>query len=343
MHQEMEQAGGGFYGGLSGDPGAHGYSGSGSGGSGYIANTSLKNKGMYGYGVTASKEESTKTTSTDKYSGNAVPYYAKSGHGEAIITYLPPKSEDNYLISLTSNIGTLQPEPFDPMVQEYTLDIGEERSVIISAKARDEKAIIQGIGEYEVNPKAKVSIIVTAENGEEREYIVNVKRTASAESRARNIIIKGLIPEYCILDPIYGITNPENFDPDVTTYSMTIPYQIKNLSFEVEKMNEFETIEGDGNYTLNEEENIIEITITAEDGEHQTVYRYNITRDIKSNADLMKLEVIEPKIDIGFNKEKVSYNFSVPNEVTQLGLNIVPESENATYTVIGNENFEVRI
>ena len=200
----MLEAGGGFYGGQSGDVVSTGYSGSGSGGSGYIASTKLKNKGMYGYNVTNSSDENTKTVSTTMYSGNAVPYYTKAGHGEAIITYIPPKSEDNYLISLTSNIGTIEPNPFDPMVQEYTLDIGEERSVKISAKARDEKAIIKGIGEYEVNPKAKVSIIVTAENGEEREYIINVKRTASNESRARNIVIKGLISEYCILDPKYG-------------------------------------------------------------------------------------------------------------------------------------------
>ncbi len=310
---------------------------------GYIANASLKNKGMYGYAVTASTEESTKTTSTDKYSGNPVPYYAKAGNGAATITYLPPKSEDNYLISLTSSIGTIDPNPFDPMVQEYNLDIGEERSVKISAEARDEKAVIKGIGEYEVNPKTKVSIIVTAENGEEREYIVNVKRTASSESRARNITIKGLIPEYCILDPIYGVLDPETFEPDITMYSMIIPYQIKNLSFEVEKMNEFETVEGDGNYTLNEEENTIEITITSEDGEHQTVYTYNVIRDVKSNADLMKLEVIEPKVDIGFSKEKVTYTFSVPNKVTELVLNVVPEAENATYEIIGNENFKVRI
>jgi hypothetical protein len=289
---------------------------------------------MYGYNVTNSSDENTKTVSTTMYSGNAVPYYTKAGHGEAIITYIPPKSEDNYLISLTSNIGTIEPNPFDPMVQEYTLDIGEERSVKISAKARDEKAIIKGIGEYEVNPKAKVSIIVTAENGEEREYIINVKRTASNESRARNIVIKGLIPEYCILDPKYGVLEPENFDPDITEYSMLIPYQIKNLSFEVEKMNEFETIEGDGRYTLNEEENTVTITSTAENGENQTVYVYHIIRDVKSNADLMLLEVLEPKIDIGFSKEKISYSFSVPTEVTNLVLNVVPEAENATYEII---------
>ena len=318
-----------------------GYPGAGSGGSGYIGNTNLKNKGMYGYSVTTSTEKNTKTVSTDKYSSNAIPYYAKSGHGEANITYIPPKSEDNYLLSITSNIGTLEPNPFDPMIQEYTLDIGEERNVKISAKARDEKAIIQGIGDYEINPEKRVSIIVTAENGEEREYIVNVKRKASEESRARNIIIKGLIPEYCILDPQYGITNPENFDPDTNTYTMLIPYQIKNLSFEVEKMNEYETVEGDGNYILDKEENTVQITITAEDGKHKTIYTYNITRDVKSNADLMKLEVIEPEIDIGFKKEKTTYNFSVENSVTELKLNVVPDAENATYEIIGNENFEV--
>jgi len=75
-------AGGGYYG------GTYANSHSGSGGSGYIGNSSLTNKGMYCYNCTASTATDTKTTSTTCTSSAPTANCAKQGNGYAKITIL---------------------------------------------------------------------------------------------------------------------------------------------------------------------------------------------------------------------------------------------------------------
>ena len=77
--------GGGFYG------GAAGYdNGAGSGGSGYIGNSSLTEKTMYCYNCQESKNESTKTISTTCVNSTPTENCAKSGNGYARITQISP-------------------------------------------------------------------------------------------------------------------------------------------------------------------------------------------------------------------------------------------------------------
>ena len=76
--------GGGFYGGYA----ANNDYGTGAGGSGYIGNSLLRNKGMYCYDGSSSSDSNTLTYSTLNYSSDAISYYAKNGPGYARITYL---------------------------------------------------------------------------------------------------------------------------------------------------------------------------------------------------------------------------------------------------------------
>ena len=69
--------GGGWYGGYSGTGTSGVYTGSGGGGSGYIANTLLTNKVMYCYNCEESPDESTKTISTTNVSETPITNYAK--------------------------------------------------------------------------------------------------------------------------------------------------------------------------------------------------------------------------------------------------------------------------
>ena len=77
--------GGGFYGGYMNKSGSKT---SGSGGSGYIGNTLLKNKSMYCYNCEESSEESTKTIKTIDVSEIPTSKYSKIGNGYARITYM---------------------------------------------------------------------------------------------------------------------------------------------------------------------------------------------------------------------------------------------------------------
>ena len=80
--------GGGYFGGYSGNTDCGTYLGSGSGGSGYIANNSLINKHMTCYKCVSSSTVATKTDTTNNYSANPVSDSAKVGNGYAKITYI---------------------------------------------------------------------------------------------------------------------------------------------------------------------------------------------------------------------------------------------------------------
>lgn len=78
--------GGGYFGG-----GGVTYAGSGGGGSGYIANSALKNKGMYCYLCSESNDTNTKTTTTSCYEETPTQNCAKLGNGYAKITIIGAK------------------------------------------------------------------------------------------------------------------------------------------------------------------------------------------------------------------------------------------------------------
>ena len=85
--------GGGFYGGYMNSKTC------GSGGSGYIGNTLLKNKSMYCYNCEESSGESTKTIKTTKVSETPTSKYAKIGNGYARITYIGEKFDITEFVS----------------------------------------------------------------------------------------------------------------------------------------------------------------------------------------------------------------------------------------------------
>lgn len=331
--------GGGYYGG----GGTH--VNSGGGGSGYIASSRLRSykeitKVMYCYSCSTTGDDSTYTISTKNVSNQPVSYYAKSGDGYARITLLAQASQNNFLTTITTDKGTLDPE-FDMLKNDYYVKLTPDDDIInIDAILEDDTATLQGTGEFDV-PVGKTTfpIAVTAENGDVRVYNVMVERDASSNSYPNNITIDGLIPNLCSAKDEYCKLDQE-FHPDTASYHMTVPSRIKKLDFIVEKGHKYQTIVGDGSTDLKTGMNVITITVTAEDGNHISTYTYYINRDMSGDNTIEKLEVVDPATDIHFDPDTTEYFFSIPNNYTKLGLNIVLEDPQATYEVIGNENFD---
>lgn len=326
--------GGGYYGGCINNTTYYNGNAAG-GGSGYIGNKLLTNKVMYGYGVQTSNNENTKTVSTSNVSYSAISNYAKAGNGAARITYLS-LPDDNGLASISAENGTFDIE-FNPDTLEYQLYLPEGiNSTKLYASPRDEKAKVTGTGEYIVEGKSKVATITcTAQNGLKKEYKVKIIKFASTESRAKNIKIEGLNQELLKDHPEYGVTTPATFDKDTLSYTMLVPYETKQVLFNVELLDSRATVEGNGIQELADVENTFEIVVTAENEVDKTTYTYTITRDIASNADLKKLDVTSPQTDIGFERNKTEYKFAVPKETTTLELDIETEDPLATYEVNG--------
>lgn len=90
------------------------------------------------------------------------------------------KSNNANLSSLDLNTGNIN---FDQEILEYNITVENEVSKItIDAKTEDKKATIKGPGDYELNVGVnKIKIVVTAEDGSKKEYIIKVNRNEKTE------------------------------------------------------------------------------------------------------------------------------------------------------------------
>lgn len=336
------QAGGGagYFGGGAGF--AHG----GNGGSSYIGNNDLVSRGkvtkvMYCYSCTTSNVASTYTVSTRNYSVSPISYYAKSGSGYARISMAARPSTNNFLSFIKTDKGQLNPTfAMDEMNYQVALT-SEEDTITISAALEDDAATMTGTGTFDVPAgTTDFPITVTAEDGSIRIYTVTVSRPASSNAKPHNITISGLVPALCAINEKYCKLDHE-FDPDIDEYTLTVPSRIKNLEFTVNKGHKYQEVTGEGVHLLQGGMNEVVIEVTSEDKTNTKRYTYHIERDMTGNANIETLTVTNPKVDIHFDPDITDYYFSVPNEYTNVELQVTLEDPEATYKVLDNENFEI--
>ena len=118
------------------------------------------------------------------------------------------KNSDNNLKSLSVDKGTLSPE-FNKDTLEYSVELASDITKInINAEKNDSKASVTGIGEVQVKEgQNKIEIVVTAENGSTKTYIINAY---VKEKDPINVKISD--KEYTIVRNLDNITLPNGFE-----------------------------------------------------------------------------------------------------------------------------------
>lgn len=103
-----------------------------------------------------------------------------------VIIPTPVPSSDNTLSSLQVSAGAMDPE-FNPDVLEYKLEVyNDVTTLYFNYKTSEHNATVLFIGNEELKEgDNKVKVAVTAQNGDVREYVLNVKRETSEEMSAR--------------------------------------------------------------------------------------------------------------------------------------------------------------
>lgn len=119
-----------------------------------------------------------------------------------------PKNSDNNLKSLSVEGVTISPE-FNKDTLEYSVTLTSDTTKInINAEKNDSKASISGTGEIEVKEgDNKLEIVVTAENGSTKTYIIN----ATVEEK-EPIIVKVNKEEYSIIRKKDVLTVPDGYE-----------------------------------------------------------------------------------------------------------------------------------
>ncbi len=185
------------------------------------------------------------------------------------------KDNNTSLKSLKINDDTIKLGD-NTLSYNYTV-LYDVEEIKVDAKAASDKAKVKVSGAEKLKVgKNTVMITVTAEDGTEKIYLVNVTRKKKEEELSNDSKLNKLeINNYSI-----------NFEPDVYTYTVKIKKE-KQLDINYESSDENANVVINGNTDL-KNGSIITVVVTAEDG---TSTSYNISVQ-KSNTGLMIFFII---------------------------------------------------
>ena len=164
---------------------------------------------------------------------------------------------------------------------------------------------------------ATVTFVVTSEDGTNQQtYTVFVHVLPSA---------------ICTLDNLFiGDEQLEGFSADQLTYSIELPYgtsELPTIDYVLtDKHSSAQVVRG---------ENIITITVTAEDGEHTTVYTLLFTIAKSTNADLEAI-LLDGEALPNFFADEHDYTVSLPYGADEPVITAQAADENATVSIDGN-------
>ena len=250
----------------------------------------------------------------------------------------PTKSSDATLKSLNMSGYTLSPA-FSKNTTVYSITVANTVTGLdITAVPTDEKATVKISGNTNWkegnNP---VKIVVTAEDGTQKTYTVNVNRR-TLDNTSNKVEEKKSTDNY-LKDIVIsdGIIKPD-FNKDTTEYSIVVPNEVTSLDLSVLLSNDKAKykIEGNENF-VTDKTNVVTISVTAEDGSLR-VYTINVTRSNK-NADTKLKDIIikgGSKLEPEFDPDVKTY---ILNDVTgdEIDIEAISENPNVKVEIIGND------
>lgn len=241
-------------------------------------------------------------------------------------------SNSNSNSSSNTNNSTNEKEPTFTKTNDTVYSTG---SVNVRKSYSTESSVIGSLSEGE-----EVKREATGDNGWSRisynggtGYVkTSLLTTEKKEEKSANKALKSLTVKPEGLDPA--------FDPEVTTYSLSIGSSIDKVEVNAVANDEKAKVDISGNEDIKDKESAIKITVTAEDGTART-YTINVTKQDKKELLLKSVTLKDYNLSPEFKSNVFSYKVSItdPN-VTKLDLSAIAEDENNEVTITGNENFK---
>lgn len=183
-------------------------------------------------------------------------------------------SSNNDLASLNSNVGTFDKE-FDKDTISYVLTVPyDTKSVILSGSAFDVYAKVDGLIEYDfLDDEKTISVVVTAEDGSTKTYTVKIVRDAKPVVNSISYVYSSnnYLKELTIAS--YDI----DFDKFVNEYTIKVDSDVKFLDIKAVAEDSRARVEITGNENFKTGNNIVTITVTAENGD-VNVYELTVNK-----------------------------------------------------------------
>lgn len=167
-------------------------------------------------------------------------------------------------------------------------------------------------------------------------------------STSVNITRKSSINNLYSLNASIG-TFDTAFDKDVTVYTLTVPYDTKEVILSGSLEDILSTVDGLFKYELTEDKTTAIITVTAEDGSTKVYTIYIIkekppvvpTPVVYYYSSNNYLKTLEAKgYEIKFDRDILEYELNVNNDVKSLDITAIAEDSRSRVEITGNENFK---
>ena len=234
-------------------------------------------------------------------------------------------SNDATLKSLILSEGTLDPV-FNPDTTAYTVDVAYViTNIIVTGTKNHDKATVAGNASYPLSIGGNfISITVTAEDGTIRTYAITVVRAAPSDDATLNTLT---------VNP--GTLEPA-FNSSTKDYTVEVANNVTSVSvnYTTNHANARVVVTGTpGNLSVGD--NLVSVTVTAEDGTTLETYTVRIKRAPSDDATLNALTANPGTLDPAFNSSTKDYAVEVANNVTSVSVNYTTNHTNARVAVTG--------
>lgn len=259
---------------------------------------------------------------------------------------------NNSLESLTVSPGALD-SPFDANDLSYKVDVANNvTSVTISATKSDPNAVML-IGSVTVpagtpsgsapniplggpGSATPVSIVVTAQNGNPKTYLVTVSRGISSNSNLRSLSISPgtLTPTFSAGTILYTVNLPATLPSNVTIVTVTPTLQDPTASMTVNGQAATSGQAKTAPLPAPGSSNFVNILVTAQNGT-QKPYSVNFIRAaLGGNNNLSALAVSPGTLAPAFSAGTVAYTVNVGSTVTSV--TVTPRLQDTTASMTMN-------
>lgn len=135
-----------------------------------------------------------------------------------------------------------------------------------------------------------------------------------------------------------------DFNKDIREYYFIANTSIDNLEVTAIPENSKSTVTVTGNYNLILGENTIDIKVESEYKTKTSIYKIYVTRTDNidaANANLETLAIREGTLTPEFSNNMTQYQVEIPNGIENINILAIPQIENATVKILGNDKINV--
>lgn len=235
-----------------------------------------------------------------------------------------PQAEGSYTFNLTGDVTD-----FDTEVNENI-----SRSVTVKVNPKPTTTSTPQQGETTSKPKTTMPSETKANNN----------KTETTKSSNNYLSALSIVGEGATLSPEFY---RETYEYTVEYGEEVNLYELTEIELEAKAEDNRATVKGAGKITLEEGENSIPITVTAENGTERT-YTIKVVKPKKVEQSELRLQTLVlngikkdgtyQTIDFELDPENFEYNLQVPNDIKGISVNPTTENEDIIIEKVGNED-----